>query len=388
MRKAFSEIAVAFLLCCGGAGAPAAAAGGTEGGAAAAVRPPAAGVATDPNVSSRELLESIEERIDRMRRDQQAVRQAIEELQARDFDARSRAADPVLYALAGLVVVLLGVVAVLVWRLAQQRSEHAWLNDAQSLTGLATRPPEGSPGPPPVSPGFDEVTMTSMRVLPASAADSLPAGPHEVTAVLTTTIPSAARVRRELTLEELIDLEQQADFFIALGQEESAIDLLMAHVRSSGGTSPLPYLKLLEIYRRRGEANAYGRIRERFNRRFNAHAPDWESDPSLGRPIADYPEVLQRVQRAWPASTRAADLLEALLFRRDPTQAGFDLPAYEELLFLYALAKDLIAQERDPAEVDLLLPLDDPAPAPITRVAAPAPRPARSVDLDLGAPGG
>ena len=37
-------------------------------------------------------------------------------------------------------------------------------------------------------------------------------------------------------------------------------------MRSTGGKSPLPYLKLLEIHRRRGDRDAYERIRERFNR--------------------------------------------------------------------------------------------------------------------------
>ena len=94
--------------------------------------------------------------------------------------------------------------------------------------------------------------------------------------------------RRELSVEELIDLEQQADFFVVLGQEDAAIDLLMGHVRSSGGASPLPYLKLLEIYRRRGDQDAYERVRERFNRRFSAYAPDWNSDLVEGRTLDDY----------------------------------------------------------------------------------------------------
>src|SRR6185369_12997803 len=70
---------------------------------------------------------------------------------------------------------------------------------------------------------------------------------------------------RPVSAEELIDLEQQAEFFVVLGQDEAAIDLLVGHLRDSGGTSPLPYLKLLEIYRRRGERESYERTRERFN---------------------------------------------------------------------------------------------------------------------------
>jgi 23S rRNA pseudouridine2605 synthase len=38
-----------------------------------------------------------------------------------------------------------------------------------------------------------------------------------------------------MSVDEQIDLEQQADFFIALGHDDAAIDLLMAHMRSTGG---------------------------------------------------------------------------------------------------------------------------------------------------------
>ena len=162
-----------------------------------------------------------------------------------------------------------------------------------------------------------------------------------------------------MSAEELIDLEQQAEFFVVLGQDDAAIDLLMGHVRSTGGVSPLPYLKLLEIYRRRGEREPYDRIRERFNRRFNAYAPEWDVDPELGLSLEGYPEVMGRLQNAWASPSQAMDLLDVALFRRDagPT---FDVPAYRELLFLYSLSRDLA--ERDTPEdgaVDLLLPLGD-----------------------------
>jgi pilus assembly protein FimV len=170
-----------------------------------------------------------------------------------------------------------------------------------------------------------------------------------------------SETRREVTAEELIDLEQQAEFFVVLGQDESAIDLLMNHLRNTGGISPLPYLKLLEIYRRRDERSAYERLRERFNRRFNAYAPDWEADPAAGRSLEDYPEVIAQLQAAWSRPQRAMAELESLLFRRDEGET-FDVPAYSEVLFLYSLARDLLDHPGLEAvhgkDVDLLLPLE------------------------------
>jgi hypothetical protein len=165
---------------------------------------------------------------------------------------------------------------------------------------------------------------------------------------------------RAMSVDEQIDLEQQADFFIALGHDEAAIDLLMAHLRSTGGGTPLPFLKLLEIHRRRGDREAYERTRVRFNQRFNSVAPDWNTDPKSGRLLEDYPLTIGRVQAAWHSPLDAMAEIEALLFRRGTGAEMFDLPAYQEVLFLYTLARDLHNAEK-PADageaVDVLLPI-------------------------------
>jgi hypothetical protein len=155
----------------------------------------------------------------------------------------------------------------------------------------------------------------------------------------------------------------------------------------------LPYLKLLEIYRRRNEQQAYERTRARFNDRFNAYAPDWDSDLQGGRSLEEYEGIVPRLQQAWPRPLDAMAELEALLFRKSRGEL-FDLPAYREVLFLYALARDLL--EREPAEagqVDILLPLaDGDTAAPLATPAARAThdagggRPTEPVDLDLSAP--
>lgn len=173
--------------------------------------------------------------------------------------------------------------------------------------------------------------------------------------------PAEPQAAREVSVEELLDLEQQADFFIALGQEDAAVDLLMSHLRSTGGLSPLPYTKLLEIYRRQGDREAYERIRARFNRRFNAYAPDWDAGPLSGRALEDYAEVVQQLQALWTQPLDAMALLEAMLFRKDSAHELFDLPAYKDVLLLYALARDLwqLQGGTRATGVDVLLPLED-----------------------------
>ncbi len=164
---------------------------------------------------------------------------------------------------------------------------------------------------------------------------------------------------RPVSVEELLDLEQQVDFFLVLGQEEAAVDLLASHIRDTGGTSALPFLKLMEVYRKQGNSEGYERIRQRFNQRFNAHAPDWAAEFDVGLGLEQYGEVMARLQQMWPRPLDALAELETLLHRRSAS-VMFDLPAYRELVLLHALSRDL--NEQAPVstiKVDVLLPLGD-----------------------------
>jgi pilus assembly protein FimV len=225
----------------------------------------------------------------------------------------------------------------------------------------STLPPPPPPAPrPPINP--PSINPPSMFDTRAGGLDSM-ISPPTMPAHTHVTLPLGARIEddasRAMSVDEQIDLEQQADFFIALGHDESAIDLLMAHLRSTGGGTPLPFLKLLEIHGRRGDREAYERTRVRFNQRFNSVAPEWQADPKSGRALEDYPLVVGRIQTAWPTPLDAMAELEALLFRRGAGSEMFELPAYQEVLFLFQLARDLHQQSQpdNSNDVDVLLPI-------------------------------
>jgi hypothetical protein len=170
-------------------------------------------------------------------------------------------------------------------------------------------------------------------------------------------------------VEELIDLEQQAEFFTVLGQDEAAVELLTSHLGSSSDASPLPYLKLLEIFKRRGERSSYERLRERFNRHFAGNAPDWETDLQGGRSLPDYPDTMKRLERLWASPRQAMETLQASLLRdgnddstSDADRQAFDLPAYRELMLLYSIARDLAETAAELGAPDIHLPMDLDAP--------------------------
>lgn len=187
--------------------------------------------------------------------------------------------------------------------------------------------------------------------------------------------PSASSVSAPIqgvSIEELLDLEQQVEFFTVLGQDDAALGLLVEHLRSTGGTYPLPYLKLLEIYRRKGDEDSYERTRDRFNQRFNAVAPAWGAPVVQDRHLEDFPDIIRKIQQAWPRPVDAMALLENMLVR---TEGGtlLELSTLGEVLFLFTLARDLHEQEEGAAgPVDVLLPLDDllDVPAPVAPTGA------------------
>lgn len=234
------------------------------------------------------------------------------------------------------------------------------LAGASPVVAAANRPRAAPAWPPPAPP----VAWPAPNSTLAPDVPTVPLGhPGAPDTDMQRTLPlppgalPEAEAPRDVSIEELIDLEQQADFFVVLGQDAAAIELLTEHLRSTGGGSPLPYLKLLEIYHRRGEPEAYERVRARFNSRFNAYAPQWGVDLGHGRSLEDYPEAIPRLQQVWSRPLDAMAELEALLFRKSRGEL-FDLPAYREVLFLYSLARDLLDRAAgDSGDVDLFLPM-------------------------------
>ncbi|MFN9745858.1 MAG: hypothetical protein ACK57B_09470 [Betaproteobacteria bacterium] len=244
---------------------------------------------------------------------------------------------------------------------AAARANRAWPPPAPPVAWPAP-PTTLSPDEAPVTvPGLHPDVKGAMR--PADSPLFEPDTQAEPPMQRTNTLPAGGRSDetspRDVSIEELIDLEQQAEFFVVLGQDEAAVDLLVEHLRTTGGGSPLPYLKLLEIHRRRGDHEAYERTRQRFNHRFNAYAPEWGVDLTTGRSLEDYVGVIPRLQQVWARPLDAMAELEALLFRKSRGEL-FELPAYREVLFLYALARDLLDRSAvDTGSVDLLLPMRD-----------------------------
>jgi hypothetical protein len=198
---------------------------------------------------------------------------------------------------------------------------------------------------------------------------------------------------RPVNAEELFDIQQQADFFMSLGQHSQAIDILQNHISDSVGTSALAYLDLFDIYHKIGQREDFDVLRDEFNRVFNAQVPEFDQYGMSSRGLEDYESAMQRIQALWPSS-KVLDVIEESIFRMPELDAKpFDLEAYRELMLLYAIAKEVSIDDGDSGQslVDFDLPIDDtsvfdrtmPGITPAALGVVPSGYQALDVDLDI-----
>jgi len=150
---------------------------------------------------------------------------------------------------------------------------------------------------------------------------------------------------RSVNAEELFDIQQQADFFMTLGQYDQAIGVLRNHIDDKAETSALAYLDLFKIYHTRGMREEYQALRVEFNQVFNAKAPDFDEFTEDHKGLEHYQGALSRIVALWP-SAKVLEVIEESIFRKPGSVSdAFGLEAYRELQLLYAVAKDVVERK-------------------------------------------
>ena len=348
-------------------------------------------------------------------RDKEAALAVQQELQER---AAARFPANLVYALLALLVALAALLA-WVWTRRQglpSDSEQSWTHGpAKAATSVApagavrhvadehdvtTRPQPAEPEMLPSGMMPLEFGTSADAPEPASAASSLQAAaPAPVTAVLNP--------------EDLFDLQQQAEFFVSVGEHDQAIEVMKKHIEANQSASPSAYLELLRLYRSLSRIEQFNELRAQFHRYFNAQVPEFAAFARPGRTLFGYPDVLARIEALW-CDPSVVPMLQELLFRGQGQDQRFDLPAYDDLLLLHAVARTTPASARgqsaprrrttpmeaaaaeegkasatatgpDPASnlMEFEPDWDFDAQAAASRQAAPAPGAPMEIDLDL-----
>lgn len=168
-----------------------------------------------------------------------------------------------------------------------------------------------------------------------------------------------------LNTQEVFDTRQQAEFFIALGQYEQAIDVLERCIGSEGEASPLVYLDLLQLFHTLARKAEYQKLRQKFNALFSGCVPDYATFSNEGNALETYPEAMASITELWP-SRMALVLIEDFLLRSPYTEVknSFDLCAFRDLLTLHALVKSVMPAQ-DESTGDAPVPVTDKSPAPL-----------------------
>ncbi len=272
----------------------------------------------------------------------------------------SRYSNPLVYALIVLLLIALLAMALL-WRLARRAAAPAWWGEMPTRDRGSRRGPDSTnerfddDGPASKDRSSARRSANATTFGAASFADAEPepdSGFDEPDAHLVRT-PDGAPAR-SVNTEELFDVQQQSDFFLSLGQHDQAIAVLREHIATNPQTSALAYLDLLRIFHSLDRRDDYARLAEEFERAFNADVPVFDAFNETGRGLEHYRGALARIESQWPAPGTLA-LIEELVFRKPGVHEdeAFDLAAYQELLLLYSVAKEVI----DP---------DSAPPAPVT----------------------
>lgn len=191
-----------------------------------------------------------------------------------------------------------------------------------------------------------KASVPSASLAPTPAVTPIPVATAPGSLDLTLAAPALVSAVRMLNPEELFDLQQQADFFVSVGEYEQAIGVMKKHIAENKTASPLMYLELLRLYHSLSRRDDFKRLQTQFQQHFNALVPEFSAFQTGGRTLLDYPETAASIEAIW-SDNAVLSLLENSIFRGNSgTVEPFELPAYDDLLLLYAIANTTPARAR------------------------------------------
>jgi len=227
---------------------------------------------------------------------------------------------------------------------AQADSEwsHSVLTETSSPmppAGVVARPPAGMtevdidlPWDAPVDVNQDGMSSVSKPQAAPAAMTSRALRHHDFADSMTTTL-------RAVNTREMLDIRQQAEFFMTLGQHQEAVDMLAENIDTGAEANPLVYLDLLRVLHTLGRKAGYDHYRNAFNGIFSGRVPEYADFNHGGKCLEAYPDVCHRLVQLWPSEEAVAYIEECLVSRSDGDAAhGFDLEAFRDLLMLHGVA--------------------------------------------------
>ena len=144
---------------------------------------------------------------------------------------------------------------------------------------------------------------------------------------------------RSINTQEMLDVRQQADFFMTLGQHDEALGVLKDCVDGSTESNPLVYLDLLRILHSLGRKAEFDYYRSEFNSIFSGQVPIYTAFNHGGEGLEAYPDICRTIEALWPSES-AITYIEKCLVRdvSGDAKQGMELDAFRDLLMLHGTA--------------------------------------------------
>lgn len=148
---------------------------------------------------------------------------------------------------------------------------------------------------------------------------------------------------KAINTQEMVDVRQQADFFLALGQHDDAADVLYGALGQSTESNPYVYLDLIALLHKLSRKEEYEKIRCAFNVLYTGNVPVYGEYSDAGSDLLDYPELCMPLVQLWPTSD-ALNYIEHCLVREatDVAGSGLDLGAFKDLLLLHGILRSVL----------------------------------------------
>lgn len=135
---------------------------------------------------------------------------------------------------------------------------------------------------------------------------------------------------------------QLAEIMLSMGLEQGAAEALMEYTEANPRDAIYHMLKLLGIYRKRGQRTEFQETAEKLRKNFNIQAEDWTQAENAETPTLErFSRVSQHVQSIWQDPQECLGYLRRLLEdNRDGARAGFPQSVAEEILLLVEILKE------------------------------------------------
>ena len=270
----------------------------------------------------------------------------------------ARFAAPTVWLL-GLLAAALALLSAYLWR-ERSRRAPVWYADDNDASPVALAP--ATPAAAPVV----SAPAGAAAAAPAAAAAAMPVVTASAQARKPDPAPAAAPTaaapawgqalsldkemfsrplsgKEQVQVDEMMDIGHLADFFIGIGNLDQAIEVMRkALLDHTGGLLALPYLYLFDLYRQTERREDYEALLEQFAHRFNVRIPAWDEAPEAEpRDLESYPRAIALICETWDMPAMVTVIERMLLDDPNKPRVGFDLPAYRDMLDLYAIARDL-----------------------------------------------